>query len=384
MVLHNVYSFGDNSNKHIHIENGLIKTIDTGTGILPAVATHLYFENAMAFPGLINSHDHLDFNLFTPTGNRIYNSYREWGTDIHINNKEAINAVMSIPYALRVQWGLYKNLIAGVTTVVEHGKKTDVPNEMITVFQNCYNLHSVGFEKNWQYQLNRPFVKNIPFVIHAGEGTDVAAGREIDRLLKWNIFKRKLVAVHGVAMNTKQAKGFAALVWCPVSNYFLLNKTAAVRELKKSTAIILGTDSTLTAGWNIWDHLRLARKQHGLTDAELFDAVTKTPAAVWQMQGKGDLAKHAIADIVVAKANDASVDSFYKTNPRDILLVLHKGNIRLFDEGLLDQLKKQDAVPNDFYPVVINGSVKYVQGNLPALINKVKEFYPAAAFQFAN
>jgi len=29
----------------------------------------------MAFPGLINSHDHLDFNLFPLWGNRKYNNY---------------------------------------------------------------------------------------------------------------------------------------------------------------------------------------------------------------------------------------------------------------------------------------------------------------------
>ena len=55
------------------------------------------FENAIAFPGLINSHDHLDFNLFPQTGNRIYNNYAEWGKDIHDQNKETINAVLKIP-----------------------------------------------------------------------------------------------------------------------------------------------------------------------------------------------------------------------------------------------------------------------------------------------
>ena len=30
------------------------------------------FENAVAFPGLINSHDHLDFNNYPQLGNKIY------------------------------------------------------------------------------------------------------------------------------------------------------------------------------------------------------------------------------------------------------------------------------------------------------------------------
>ena len=51
----------------------------------------------LLFPGLINSHDHLDFNLFPQTGNRIYNNYTEWGKDIQYQNKETINAVLKIP-----------------------------------------------------------------------------------------------------------------------------------------------------------------------------------------------------------------------------------------------------------------------------------------------
>src|SRR5450432_1163173 len=61
------------------------------------------FEDAIAFPGLINSHDHLDFNLFPQTGNRIYNNYTEWGKDIHKQNKEEIYRVQQIPRQLRTQ-----------------------------------------------------------------------------------------------------------------------------------------------------------------------------------------------------------------------------------------------------------------------------------------
>ena len=52
----------------------------------------LILKMPLHFPGLINSHDHLDFNLFPQTGNRIYNNYTEWGRDIHEQNKEAISA----------------------------------------------------------------------------------------------------------------------------------------------------------------------------------------------------------------------------------------------------------------------------------------------------
>jgi|GEM_PF-4212352 len=37
----------------------------------------LTFNGSLVFPGLINSHDHLDFNSFPLLGNRIYNNYTE-------------------------------------------------------------------------------------------------------------------------------------------------------------------------------------------------------------------------------------------------------------------------------------------------------------------
>src|SRR5436190_14266837 len=178
-------------------------------------------SNAIAFAGLINSHDHLELNLFPQLKNNNYSNYVQWGADIHVAHKTIIQSVLKIPQSLHIQWGAYKNLLNGITTVVNHGKKitADLP---VTVFQNCTNLHSVQLEKNWKRQLNfKPFQKT-PFVVHIGEGTDEAAAAEIDTYIKNNYFGKKTIGIHGVAMNTKQAKNFAALVWCPVSNYFLL------------------------------------------------------------------------------------------------------------------------------------------------------------------
>src|SRR4029077_2453530 len=142
----------------------------------------------------------------------------------HEKNKDIINEVLKVPEELRVQWGIYKNLLNGVTTVVNHGIKLKIQNDLITVLQ-FNSLHSPQFEKNWKWKLNDPFRKS-PIVMHIGEGTDANAEKEIQEVIHWNIFKKKIVAVHGVAMKEKQASNFHGLVWCPASNYFLLDKTA--------------------------------------------------------------------------------------------------------------------------------------------------------------
>jgi len=105
-------------------------------------------EGSLLLPGLINAHDHLDFNLFPQLGNKQYQNYTEWGPFIHANFKKEIKEVLNIPQALRTQWGIYKNLINGFTTVVNHGEKLFVERELITVLQDITNLHSPAFEKN--------------------------------------------------------------------------------------------------------------------------------------------------------------------------------------------------------------------------------------------
>jgi cytosine/adenosine deaminase-related metal-dependent hydrolase len=369
MTLNNVTAIGSAGPVNMHVSNGKMTA-----GKDPAIDTlQLTFDNALIFPGLINSHDHLDFNLFPQLGNRIYNNYTEWGGYIHQNYKDEIAAVLKVPLDLRLRWGMFKNLLCGVTTVVNHGEQVVVNDAPITVEQ-CHSIHSVQFEKAWRIKLNNPLKRKQPAVIHTGEGNDELAHNEIDSLIYWNLLKKKLIGVHGVAMSEDQAKEFEALVWCPVSNFFLLNQTAHIDFLKKHTAILFGTDSTLTGNWNLWDHIRLARKTHMLTDSELYDSLYLNPAAVWKTNNSNKAA------LIVAnkKGSGSWLESFYLTDPEDLLLVVHDEHIRLFDESLLSQLGDTDL--SQFSKIYIKGACKYVQGDLPELMKQIKEYYPEAIF----
>lgn len=339
------------------------------------------FDEAIAFPGLINSHDHLEFNLFPKLANDIYKNYLEWGADIHRQNKDIINSIKTIPKLLRAEWGMYKNLLNGVTTVVQHGEYFNFENPIIDIFQDSFSFHSVMLEKKFRIKLINPFKKRKPIVIHIGEGTDQAAYEEINELIRWNLFKKKLIGIHGISMTENQAKSFEALIWCPESNLFLFNKTAVVNKLKKETKILFGTDSTLTAGWNLWDQIRLARKTNMLTDSELFDSITSIPATVWGLKGKGILKEGNIADIVVAQkpnSND-SINNFFEINPADLLLVIKNGKIILFDQSLITQMKGRLKTEN-FRKIFINNVPKFITGNLPLLIAEIKKYSSEARF----
>jgi hypothetical protein len=128
----------------------------------------------------------------------------------------------------------------------------------------------------------------------------------------------------------------------------------------------------------MWGHLQSARKSRLLTDNELYNTVTINAAQTWRLNN-GGIAQDKDADLVVAQksSNSDGFDAFYAITPADLLLVIHQGEIRLFDEELLEQLSN---IKEDFSKIYINGVCKYVQGNLPGLMADIRKYHPNANF----
>lgn len=382
MILNNPYIIGNgDERKSITINDSIIKKICNETEVKTNKEKIIDFENAIVFPGLINSHDHLEFNLFPSLGNKTYNNYIEWGKDIHIVNKAKIESILQIPIQLRYKWGIYKNLFSGVTTVIQHGKiLTDKQNEIIDVYNGGKIFHSVKFEKYWRFRINLPGYEQL--AVHIGEGNDDTSKNEIKTLIRWNFFKKKIIGIHAIALQKEDAKNFDAIVWCPVSNYFLYNTTAKIDNLKNKTKILFGTDSTVSANGNIWDHLRFARKLKLLNDKDLFGSLTTVPGKVWNLKSLGAIKENYLADLVVAKNKSKdSWDSFFSINPEDIILILKKGEIVLWDESIKNQLNFSDKEIKLFTKIIQpDDKIKYVLGNLKGLINSIHRYNTEVLF----
>ncbi len=294
------------------------------------------FEGAIAFPGLTNSHDHLEFNLYPPLAHGRYPDYVAWGLDIQRRDASVIAARERVPRAVRLRWGALKNLLCGVTRVAHHGDDRDDLRGLAVDVVRATSVHSLRFDRLWRWKLNAPRGRPpfVPLVFHVGEGTSARARREIAALARWNWGRREVVAVHAMTMRPEQASRFRAVVWCPVSNELLYGATADVAALKRRTSILFGTDSTLTAGWNLWDHLRRARALGGLDDRELFSALTDGADRVWGRApaGRADADRR---DVVVARKKTPSRwDAFFALDPEDILLVVRAGRVVLHDASI--------------------------------------------------
>lgn len=377
MILKNLNIVGKDKNKYdVRIKDNIIS--DTDRSVISDVTENeftLDLKDCIAFPGLINSHDHLEFNLYPRLGHRKYNDYVEWGNDIHIKDKKFIDSVESVPVELRMKYGVIKNMISGVTAVAHHGKYNSVLDDSpVTIIIKGTCIHSVKLGGKWKIKLNLP-INREPYVIHIGEGINSGSTEEINELIRWNLFNRKLIGIHGIAMTDEQSKKFTALVWCPDSNLFLFDKTADIRSLKNNTEILFGTDSTLTADGNVFENLRTARKLNYLSDEELFHSVTETAADVWGLIDHGRISKGYKADLVVAlKKSEDLYQSFYDTNPEDILLILKDGKIILFDESLKADLNIEFGYTKNFSGISIKGILKYECYGVKEIVGQIKEY----------
>jgi len=341
-------------------------TIDA-TGRLLADAmgqvTEFDVEDVVVLPGLINSHDHLEFNLYPQLGRPPYADVDGWSRDVHRNYSAIISTIEAIPLGLRWYWGLLKNLSWGVTAVMNHGEPpqnlhSGLPINVIEPFRFVHRA-----DKRWAWFGARRIRGEGPLVFHIGEGTSDTVVRRSASFLRRVRGRGPLVGVHGIKLAREDARYLEALVWCPVSNYFLFDRTADIAALKDTTKILFGTDATISAQGTIWDQLRTARAIGHLTDAELLDSVTTTAAGVW---GLGNT-----CDMVIARRHHPDpLESFYQTSPADICAVISQSRLIMMSETFFEDIA-MDAWRDTYRAVTIGNASHRLYCPSPAALERL-------------
>ena len=93
MQLFNVKVWGQQGSKDIFIQEGAIRSVCPHEAKDNQKEVSLVFNNAIAFPGLINSHDHLDFNLFPPIKNK---TLRQSAGSLMVGSSVGFNSVLDL------------------------------------------------------------------------------------------------------------------------------------------------------------------------------------------------------------------------------------------------------------------------------------------------
>ena len=224
-------------------------------------------------PGLINAHEHLHRNHYGRLGEPPYRSACHWARDIQAQHRSRIAEGRQRPRRAALLVGAWKNLIAGVTTVVHH-------DAWEPDFEQDFPLRVVPIRSADSLRMT-PTLDGLrgigPFCLHLAEGVDDAAAAEVGRLAAIGLLTPDLIAAHGVGMDAVSISRFrasgAALIWCPTSNLFLFGRTAPPGLLRDGVDVLLGSDSLLTGEGDLLDELRCARALGLVSDARLEAAV---------------------------------------------------------------------------------------------------------------
>lgn len=332
----------------------------------------------LILPGLINAHDHLEFNLFPRLGKGPYPNFQRWAQDIYHPHLPPLREHLAVPKAVRLWWGGIKNLLSGATTVCQHNPydpevfDKDFPVRVV----NRYGwAHSLRVERDVA-GLFRSTPPDVPFLIHLGEGTDAESGDEIFELDRLGALDSRTVIVHGVGLTPSgrallEERG-AGLVWCPTANLFTLGTTLDRNSLRRHRRVALGSDSALTAEGDLLDEIRAAHDITGLDDGEIFSMVTSKAAELLRLtRGEGTLRAGAVADLVaIPDFGDLPAAALAKCSFGEIELVVSAGRARLLSASLARRWPKNDQ--EAFFLLQVGDVERWVRAPVRRLVEETK------------
>jgi cytosine/adenosine deaminase-related metal-dependent hydrolase len=283
------------------IRHGWISPFDTPRSAEPDVDLSGY----MLLPGLINAHDHLEFNLFPRLGRGPYGNATEWAHDIYHPDGSPVREHLAVDKTVRFHWGGLKNLMSGATTVAHHNPfeasifKRGFP---VRVVRRLGWAHSLRFSPDL-VQRFRMGPAHWPFIVHAAEGVDTEAFSEIARLNQLGAISARTVLVHAVALGRADLELLTthgvSIIWCPSSNLFMCGRTLSSGVFESGIPIALGSDSALTGTGDLTDEMRAAL-QTGLVDSQrIYRMVTSDAAKILRLHdGRGAIREGGTADLI--------------------------------------------------------------------------------------
>ncbi len=362
----------------VAIKGNRIAAVTDGAGSPNAIAI-----DGVMFPGLIDIHNHLTWNVlpnWQPP--RLYSSRYEWqeAPEYALNLSGPYNAMIAAGGGCDMNWfGEVKSIVnGGTTTVGSFGPTRDDQNR-----NRCIQ----GLARNVDYSadlsaampLNQEPYRNFVFpfelgpadeqlvrtvdpdsndpavmhaaVVHLAEGTDSAARREF-RMFKAHQYIRKGVTViHGVALAPDQirelARGGVGLVWSPHSNFALYGKTADVlTAIDAGMTVAIAPDWSPTGSAGMVEELGVAYRYSlgtlngAIAESALVQMATLNPARLAKLDGQlGSIEPGKLADLVVMRRKGKTAyQALLLGSPGDVLLVAIGGIPVYGDRTLMRRL----------------------------------------------
>lgn len=355
--------------------------------------TIIKMDSAIAYPALINVHDHLRGNYIPRVGppkNTFYKNWSFWDADLKASAvyEERANLSVEQMYFL----GAYKNLFSGVVTVNDHFphdfNEPFIDKLPIRVIRNYTLAHECSsYDLKWgdglEIEHKRAVEKNWPFITHLEEGFDAESRDGIGVVERAHCLDDHDLFIHCIGFSDEdiaktQAAG-ASISWCPASNMFMFNVTCKIKKMMQAGInIAIGTDSTHTGSVNLLEEIRFARaiyqKLYGedLSAKALTNMVTINAARAFRMEAEtGSLEVGKRADLLLLSNRvEDPYENLVNAQMHDIKLLIQDGVPIYGEEKYRDYF---DVETKNYGTVVVNGRKMFVRGNPEALYKSVRK-----------
>ncbi len=332
------------------------------------------------FPGLIDGHNHILFDVFDEddwSPSQTYMNHNQWTQEVAykavVDAKQYLNGQEGSPVNLGCEldkYGEMKALIAGTTGVLASPGANN----------SCYGSLSrtIGDQPDLGYDRIQISTLGVPddsgvdavcanfldgdtdaYVIHVAEGIDQPARNEWTDLSTSGdadpgcLIAHQTTIVHGTALQTAQLTIMGdegmSLIWSPKSNVFLYgggtdtSKTTDIPQaLAQGINVGLGPDWSLGGSVNMLDELRYANfvddQEFGnmLSPRDLFEMATINNARAFAIDADvGSLEVGKRADLfVLRRVEEDAYDALLGAVPRDMTLVMVNGQALYGDAAL--------------------------------------------------
>ena len=319
-------------------ETGLIRYVgcsaDRPAHLDVTTATRIECAEGVVSPGLINTHDHLNYdqNFPTPEMGIRYDHRNDWRASPDVSAPGDFDQA-------KIVWSELRQAMVGTTSIAGAGveigfmRNLDPPWWSYPLFDDMlWNLDiepplqivtdTFPLEDPWEYQqredcgytyLGRSKNQYTDiYVPHVAEGINVAAETAFDCLgAVDDMINPEFSMVHGIALDAddglKLAENGASLIWSPRSNISLYGNTAPVNMLKNQGVLIsLSTDWTPSGSMNLGRELVCADElsRNYFDDAfsarDLWLMVTHNPAVALHVDDRiGSLQAGLFGDIAI-------------------------------------------------------------------------------------
>lgn len=364
---------------------------------IPAGAEIIDLTGNYIYPGFIDSHNHVGYNIFNlwkPTYD-IYPNRNTWPRDPRYKDWQKLIYYFSKHNNFKIEIQKYseiKCLLGGGTMLQGYLSNLSGNLGLVRGLENNSNMLGrdtigqmvlpvnmwwVGKEEASGTKRNKIISsfesgKTNRFLVHFCEGIDDKINEEFEKFVEYDLLREEFIGIHSASLSgdawTAVAKSGFKIVWSPLSNLILYDRTADIAgALKKGVPlqhIALAPDWAPSGNPNQLFEAKTAneyniRRLNGLlTPKNILSMITEHPALMIGYDDLlGSISKGRRADFTVIKIKDSDpYKSMLMAGIEDINLVLIDGQ-PLY--GTLSDFKKFDK-GNDYETFNMEGITKAI------------------------